>query len=597
MLSKLNELEKTFTVQDDTYHESLTIEGISFSGGVGVGEIVLHQPRSWSHFRSSNSTSYERDRLRLAIREMMESIDDMVKDHVTSAHRDPQEILETYKTFAADRGWIKKIQAQIQTGLTAEAAVDAVRRESRDKYAQIGNKYLKGHLADLEDLANRLIAHLTGEDFPQKDLPSDMILIAHQMGPAELLDYDQRNLRGVILEEGIHTSHMAIVARAMGIPVVGRIHNLLLNLKLGQKIIVDGEEGTITLNPDPIQIEEAQKKSLTFSKWKTELKALANLPTETKDGMLIHLQLNAGLMIDLQYIHDSKVEGIGLYRTEIPFMMHSKFPDVEVQAQLYADVLDHAKGKPVVFRTLDLGGDKIVPYMWRVTDENPAMGWRAIRVSLDRPALLKQQLRALIQAASDRDLNVMFPLITTAEEYLRAKKFLNEEMERAKSKSEIMPKNVRVGLMVETPSIVWELDQIASEVDFISLGTNDLFQFFFACDRTNPNLAHRYDVLSLGYLRFLRLILNQAEVYKIPLSVCGEMVRNPLEILALMGIGYRSFSMNVSSIPAIKRLVRNTNLSDFKAYMENALGTSKGSLREGLKKFATENGLLPPHLL
>ena len=296
-------------------------------------------------------------------------------------------------------------------------------------------------------------------------------------------------------------------------------------------------------------------------------------------------------MIDLQYLHEANVEGIGLYRTEIPFMLYSKFPDVEKQIRLYADVYAYAKQKDVVFRTLDLGGDKVVPYMWRVTDENPAMGWRAIRVSLDRPALLKQQLRAMIQAAANRPFSVMFPLVATADEFLRAKAILKDELKRAESKGQALPSSVRVGIMLETPSIIWELDQIQHEVDFLSLGTNDLFQFFYACDRTNPNLSHRYDPLNAGFLKYLRQIKNLAGEFNIPVNVCGEMARQPLEFMALLALGYRSFSMNISSIPLVKTLLQELNISELEEFLNKLLDDGPLNLREKFKVYALKNGL------
>jgi phosphotransferase system enzyme I (PtsP) len=562
-----------------------TLQGVSFNPGLATGTAVVHQPYSWKESDFSLDTKDENQRFKTAIRDLMESIDRLVES--TPLHEtETQEILSSYRMIAADRGWIRKITEYIHKGFTAESSVQKVRRHTRERFAQIGDQSLKGRLSDFEDLASRLLKQLSGKNAPIEDLPESTILVAHNLGPAELLDYDRRLIKGLILEEGVHTAHVAIIARTLDIPVVGRVPLLLTRVETGDKLIVDGEQGTVCVNPNSEAFHQAREKVTQLKQCRILSQELRNKPSQTLDGVPVSLTLNAGLPIDLHHMDDILFEGVGLYRTEIPFMMRSTFPDVNVQTGFYQDVVEKAKGAPITFRTLDIGGDKAVPYMWRVQDENPVLGWRAIRVALDKPAILRQQVRALIRATAGQELRLLFPMIADITEYHHARHHVEQEWARAEQTQTILPSSLSYGVMIEVPSIVDQLDALLSQVDFISLGTNDLFQFFYACDRTNPAVSNRYDVLSTSFLGYLHKIRLACDAARVPLSVCGEMASKPLEALALMAIGYRSLSISGSSAGLIKKMLVSLPLQETEAFVLQAIQTYSPSIRTPLMNFA-----------
>lgn len=585
--AQLPELERFQTLDqvEGTISGMQTLQGISFNPGLAIGTAVIHQPYSWKESDFSLNTKDENLRFKTAIRDLIDAIDRLVES--TPAHeKETQDVLSSYRMIASDRGWIRKINEYIQKGFTAEASVQKVRRHTRERFAQIGDQSLKGRLSDFEDLASRLLKHLSGKNAVVEDLPESTILVAPNLGPAELLDYDRRLIKGLVLEEGVHTAHVAIIARALEIPVVGRIPLLLTHVAPGDKLIVDGEQGTVCVNPNSDAFQQAREKVTQLKKWQVLSQELRHKPCQTLDAIPITLSLNAGLPIDLHHMESLPFEGVGLYRTEIPFMMRSTFPDVNVQTEFYKDVVEHAKDNPITFRTLDIGGDKAVPYMWRIQDENPVLGWRAIRVALDKPAILRQQVRAFIRASAGRELRILFPMISDITEYHHARHHVEQEYARAEQAQAPLPSSLSYGVMVEVPSIVDQLDDLLNQVDFISLGTNDLFQFFYACDRTNPAVSNRYDVLSTSFLRYIHKIRLACDAAQIPLSVCGEMASKPIEALALLALGYRSLSIAGPSGGLIKKMIVSLPLQEVEAFVLQAIQTYSPSIRSSLLAFA-----------
>lgn len=591
--AQLPELERfpTLNAEEGKISGMQTLQGISFNAGLAIGTALLHQPCSWKETDFSLNIKEESVRFKTAIRTMIEAIDELVAS-TPNLKKDTQKVLASYRMIASDRGWIRKMQGYIQKGFTAEAAVQKVRRHTRERFAQIGDQVLKDRLSDLEDLASRLLKHLSGKDVMNEDLPESTILVAHNLGPAELLDYDRRFIKGLVLEEGVHTAHVAIIARSLDIPVVGRVPLLLTHVEAGDKLIVDGEQGTIIVNPNDTAFQEARKKLTQLKKWQVLDKELYEKPCQTLDGIPITLTLNAGLPVDLHHLEKGHFESVGLYRTEIPFMMRSTFPDVAAQTEIYQDIIEQSKKFPITFRTLDIGGDKILPYMWRVQDENPVLGWRAIRVALDKPAILRQQVRALIQASQGRDLRLLFPMITDVSEYREARHHVEQEWARAQQNNITLPSSLSYGVMLEVPAIVDQLETLLKEVDFISLGTNDLFQFFYACDRTNPSVSTRYNVLSSSFLGYLRKICITCEKANVPINVCGEMAANPLEALALLALGYRSLSVSGSSAGHLKKMILSLPLQEAEKFLLPALETYSPSLESVLLSFAKQHKVL-----
>ena len=572
---------------------AIRLEGVRINEGLAMGEAVHHTPRVSIPQLVADDPTEEHRRLAEALSSMHSELDDMLTLDALGRPGEHRDVLEAYRKFAEDRGWLRRIGEAIDGGLTAEAAVQKVLDDTRARMRQITDPYLGERMADLEDLAYRMLHHLTGDvrTAHLAEQPEDMVLVAHSIGPAELLDYAPKRLRALILEEGSANSHVAIVARALDIPVVGRIKGALSQVEPMDPVIVDGDHSQVYVRPgEDIQ----QMVSEHFSVRQRRLagyNARRGEPAVTKDGEYISLNLNAGLLMDLQSLDASGADGIGLYRTEIPFMVHSEFPSVAAQTDLYRRVLEGAAGRPVRFRTLDIGGDKQLPYFRDSADQNPAMGWRSIRVSLDRPSMLRQQLRALIVACDGRPLSVMFPMIAEVAEFEAARSILDIEVDRAKRRGQRIPEPIEVGAMLEVPSLMWQLDSLLPQVDFLSVGSNDLFQFLFAVDRGNPRVADRYDVLSPGLLSVLESLARRCAENGVAVSLCGEMAGRPIEAMALIGVGFRSLSAPAGTIGAVKTMVNGLDVGPLAGFMKTLLSLPDHSIRERLRDYAIDHGI------
>jgi len=376
-----------------------------------------------------------------------------------------------------------------------------VRNEHRARLMKSKDPYLRARLHDLEDLANRLLRALSGEALlpGNKNISDDAIIFAREIGPAELLDYDRDKLRGIVLEEGSISSHTAIICRAIGIPLIGRAEGVLDLIETGDPVLLDGEEGTVYIRPLDTQISGFKMRQNIRGEMNRAYEEMKFTPAKTTDGRKISLQLNAGLLVDLPQLDQAGADGIGLFRTEFQFMVSEFMPRLKEQTELYQKAIEAAGDRPVTFRTLDLGGDKILPYMDPVPEENPAIGWRAIRIALDRPGLMRYQLRALVAAGAGRHLRVMFPMVTTVDEFIEARALFDREVERGKRLGHELPQKIEVGVMLETPALAWQINPICDHADFVSVGANDLMQFFFAADRDNARtlVAMGYDQLSM----------------------------------------------------------------------------------------------------
>jgi phosphotransferase system, enzyme I, PtsP len=436
---------------------------------------------------------------------------------------------------------------------------------------------------------------LMGRDHaPAKErLPENAIVVARAMGPAALLDYDRKRLRGLVLEEGGPTSHVSIVARALGIPAVGEIVNATGLVEPGDAIIVDGATGHMHMRPPPdVEASYAERVKLRARR-QAQYHALRDKPCVTKDGCGISLMINAGLVIDLPHIEETGAAGIGLFRTELQFMVASSFPRSNEQHALYRAVLDAAGKKPVIFRTLDIGGDKVLPYMRNVEEENPALGWRAIRLGLDRPGLLRSQLRALLRASGGRELKLMFPMIATVEEFDQAKAMVELELTHLRRHGHTLPERVEIGTMLEVPSLLFQLDELLERVDFLSVGSNDLMQFLYAADRGNTRVSERFDALSVPVLRALKDIVDKANTHGKPVALCGELASQPIGALALAILGYRSLSLTPSAVGPVKALLMELDCRKGEEAILPLLAQPVGSVsvRHKLESFAAVEGL------
>jgi len=573
----------------------VSMDGDSYGEGIGLGYVVLHEPRIVVTNLLNEDSEQELARLAESLGSLRISIDDMLQRREVSQEGEHREVLETYRMFAHDRGWVRKLEEAIRNGLTAEAAVEKVQSDTKARMMRLTDPYLRERMHDFDDLTNRLLRQLTGygAHASAEGFPADAIVVARAMGAAELLDYPRQNLRGLVLEDGAVTSHVVIVARAMGIPVVGQAAGIVALAENGDAIIIDGDAGKVHLRP-VMDLQKAYEEKVKLrAKRQEQFRALRDVESATRDGVRISLQMNAGLLVDLPQISESGAEGIGLFRTELQFMIASNMPKMDEQEAFYRSVLKQSGGRPVTFRTLDIGGDKVVPYFRAAEEENPALGWRAIRLSLDRPGLLRTQLRALLRAAAGAELKMMIPMVTEVDELRQVRELLQKEVQHLSKFGHPLPKKLQFGAMIEVPALLWQLDELMAEVDFVSVGSNDLFQFSMAVDRGNARVSDRFDNLGRPFLRILRDIVRAGERNKTPVTLCGEMASKPLSAMALIGIGFRSVSMSPTSIGPVKAMLLGLDAGQLSEMLNDALDDKNGTVpvRELLKQFAEANNI------
>ncbi|HEY0853775.1 MAG TPA: phosphoenolpyruvate--protein phosphotransferase [Devosia sp.] len=581
--------------QDIDLRRPRTFHGTGFSDGIALGQVVLHDPRVVVTNFIAEDTEAEQHRLSAALDTMRVSIDDMLSHGDMQSLTDHREILESYRMFAHDRGWVDRLREAIENGLTAEAAVERVQNDTRARMMRSTDPYIKDRLHDLDDLANRLLRVLTGDGsaMGMKELPENAVLVARNMGPADLLEYDRTRLRAVVLEEGGATAHVAIVAKSLGMVAIGQAENIVSLAENGDDIIADGATGTVHLRPTPDVEQTYVDKVRLSAKRRAHYLTLKDKPAVTRDGVNVTLLHNSGLVADLPMLNDTGAAGVGLFRTELQFMIASKLPRLNEQVELYSEAIRLANGLPIVFRLLDIGGDKVIPYLRSEVEENPAMGFRSLRLALDRPGLLRIQIRALLQAANGGPMKILVPMVTDAWEFRQTRLVVNKEVERMRHEGRPVPSKLELGAMIEVPSLLWELDQVLPEADFVSIGSNDLVMFLTAADRANPRVAKAYDPIALPRLRALKHIVDMARRYGVPLTMCGELAGRPVEALALMSIGMTRLSMSPPAIGPIKEMILGLELEPIRKSVSAALleGSSGVGIRELLLDWAGRQSL------
>ena len=570
------------------------VRGQPLSEGLALGHVVLHQARVVVTELDSKDPEAEESRLEAAVEELKSSIDEILEQGELSAAGEHRDVLEAYRMFAHDRGWLRRMKEAIKRGLTAEAAVERVQNDTRARMLRQADSYWRERLRDLDELSDRLLRILAGRPRAHavtEQLPHDTVLVARTMGAADLLDYDRSRLRGLVLEDSGGQSHVAIVAKALGIAAIGNARGVMERVDQGNPIIVDAETGEVHIRPTSEVIAAYGDKARFRARRHRKYRALRDRPAVTKDGQRIEIHINAGLLMDVPHLAESGADGIGLYRTELQFMISAALPRLEQQTQMYRAVVAEAGQKPVVFRTLDVGGDKVLPYLRQPQEENPALGWRAIRLGLDRPGLLRTQVRALLRATAGRELRLLLPMVTAVGEVDMARAVVNRELDLLQRRTAAGPTRVLLGAMIEVPSLLYELDALLPRVDFVSVGSNDLLQYFFAADRNNPRVASRYDALSAAPLRALAAIADAARRHDRPLSLCGEMAGRPLEAMALIGLGYRSISMAPASVGPVKSMILSLDAGELQRWLPDVIRTAEGSMRAQLKRYAEEHAV------
>ena len=575
---------------------SLRIAGQKLVDGMAVGCAVFHQPRIHIEHTVAEDTEAERHRVYAAFDKMREQIDRIAREAEFGVGDEHQEVIQTYKMFAYDEGWSRRINEAIDSGLTAEAAIERVQQRTRQRMREIDDPLLADRMHDLEDLSNRLLRIVSGQlgTAATQGLRRDTILIARNLGPAELLEYDRRRLKGVVLQEGSLTAHVVIVARAMGVPVLGRCEGIMRHVSDGDELLLDADKGAVTLRPSQAMAEVFDARFAKSRQRQAAYAEMREVEPFTRCGTRIQVMINAGLRDDISMLAMTGADGVGLFRTEFQFLVSATLPQRERQTRLYRDVLEAAGDKPVIFRTVDIGGDKAVPYLTSEAlerEENPAMGWRALRLALDREGLLKAQARALLEASAGRSLNVMFPMVSEPWEFDAARAVFEDQLAFLKARRKQLPEAIRYGAMLEVPALAEVLEQMVGRAAFLSVGTNDLTQFLFAADRANPKLAERYDWLSPAVLRFLDRVAKGLVGTEIDLAVCGEMGGRRLEALALLGIGYRRLSITPAAVGPIKELIRKVDLKELSTALRDWLLRPPPSLRVALTAWAEARGI------
>ncbi|MBL4768991.1 MAG: phosphoenolpyruvate--protein phosphotransferase [Rhodobacteraceae bacterium] len=566
------------------HQQPVLMRGTSGQEGTAEGHVWLHEPRVVVANPIADDPDVERARLNDAVEQLRVGVDKML-EMSRGGDKEQLQVLEAYRMFANSKGWMRRMEEDISRGLSAEAAVEKEQSQARARMEQVSDAYLRERLADLDDLSNRMLRILTGQGADTgAEMPNDPILIARNIGPAELLGYG-RTLRGIVLEEGSVGSHAAIVARALAIPLVvhaGRATTEALN---GDHILVDGDHGVVHLRPDDTVVTAIRDKIAMQAQAQERYTSIRNKPTVTLDGQKLSLQMNAGLMADLPSLDSSGAEGVGLFRTELQFLVRNQMPKRSELVALYSRVLDAAHGKGVVFRTLDIGSDKVLPYMKPNDEPNPAMGWRAIRVGLDKPGMMRMQLQALIRAANGRPLSIMFPFVAQSEEYRAACVELDKTITLEKRLGHSMPETLEVGAMLETPSLAFAPQKFFDDVGFLSIGGNDLKQFFFAADRENERVRRRYDTLNVSFLSLIEQIVERCAKSDTPLSFCGEDAGRPVEALCLAAIGLRTLSMRPASIGPVKSLMLRSDLGAVRKIIIDARDRGDQSVRPAVMEW------------
>lgn len=573
-------------------HQPDRLEGVGVVPGIASGHAAFHEPPTPRHKVFSGDVAAEAERLEEGLQSLRKAVDDMLAD--ISLAGVSREVLETYRLFAYDRGWKDRLRAAVFSGLTAESAVEQVKADNRARMMQARDPYLRERLHDLDDLSHRLLRHLGGDGAGRaRDLQDEAVVVARMMGPADLLEYDRKKLKGLVLTEASATSHVAIVARALEIPLVAGADDALERVFEGDALIIDGETGEVHIRPSPDIIASYREKRELQSARQALFAEERDLPAVTADGVPVNVMMNAGLALDMQHLEATGAAGVGLFRTELQFLIGPQLPKVEAQERLYRDVLERAGDKPVVFRTADLGGDKAASYMKRRAEGNPAMGWRGLRMSVDRPGILRPQLRALLRAGAERDLFILFPMVTLPSELDTARGLLERERAIRERRGEALPKSIQIGAMIETPAAAWRLSEIAQRVDFLSVGGNDLAQFYFAADRESEMTQRRFDPIDPGFLSFLAMVIEKAKAAGKPLSYCGEQAADPVMAAALIGLGVTRFSIPATSVGPFRRMIRSLNASALSQWLAQRLAETApgGDLRAEIKAFLGTGGV------
>ncbi len=550
------------------------VEGIGASSGIAMGKAFVIPTWEWDFpekLIDVTDLAYEFERLYDGIRHSKDEIELIKQEFVSVLGEEQTQIFDAHLAILEDPIFMNEVQGIMQRQYkAAEVAV----KEAIDKFVGmfdlLDDGYMKERALDIKDVGNRLLKHLLGaleETLPPKDQP--YILVAKELIPSQMVHLDANLALGLVTMLGGKTSHVAIMARAMSVPyVLGLEGKLQTPIQNGDYLIIDGDEGVVYVNPSDDVIEKYKARKETWKAVQEQLQKLAHLPTQTEDGRQMHLAANISSVKELELVMKNGASGVGLFRTEFLYMDRSSFPEEEEQFAVYREVAERLDGKPVVIRTLDVGGDKHLDYLALPEEENPSLGYRAIRIMLDRTDLFKTQLRAILRASHYGNVRILYPMISSLDELRRANEVLEDAKKELAAEGIPFSSDIKVGIMIELPAAVMISDLLAQKVDFFSIGTNDLVQYVLAVDRMNETVAHLYDPFHPSVLRMLKITADHAQKHGTHISVCGELAGDVRALPIWIALGITDLSMSVQSILKVKNSLLQSRHSDGKKIWE-----------------------------
>lgn len=566
--------------------------GIPAAPGFGMGPAHVLRPvvtfDDLDEVRSENPGA-ERERFRTAVERSIEEVEKLKSRLADRLPEIDATLFDTHRLMLEDKSFLDKIYSFIDDGFSAVTALQFTVDEYVGAFGRMTDRYLRERAADIRDIGHRLLRNLLGVDEQSRKIRHDSILVAEELTLSDLAILEHERLRGIALATGGVTSHASILAKSFEISTVVGVEYLIESVHEGDFVIVDGNSGIVYVNPSKDVLREYERLDRQYRDFNRELEGIRDLPAETRDGHRVRLFANIGLFGDLGFAKRHGAEGVGLYRTEFPFLTYPDFPNEEEQLRLYRKVLGEMEGRRVTIRTLDLGADKYPSYLRLAKEENPFLGWRSIRISLEMHELFKVQLRAILRASAHGEVKILFPMISSLDEVRRAKELLDEARTELREQGIPFDEKMPVGIMIEVPSAVYQAEELAREVDFLSLGTNDLIQYLLAVDRNNRKVAPLYEPLHPAVLRAVNQVISVAKTEGKWVGLCGEMAADPLCCAVLVGMGIDELSMGSFFIPVIKRMIRSLDYSVTREIVKDVLGMAtvketKGYLFEMMKK-------------